>query len=441
MTNHIWWGSLEKELQFRTLEGKIIASTDDDLWLKIEHVLQRYRDVWVPTEDFPYLSIDQMLVNKYCAAVNDFVVFSSAQLYQNIRKEELGHRMISMLAGPGITAGFSPSGKVFVEGIANLRANCLMFFNDPFLVGMHPFSALNTHYICVDENHIYQRKFGDLIVMDKYSRPDSPYVDFSPLAILTKQFHCEYLNGLRDQPKDIQGLAMLLDKIFVENLKIHEAAKVHHDEAIPHERIFNYDAPRLTKYGRLTHDDVGAPQVEVSFVLLHYEKAIREFNAIKVAQQMGNTDAAFLHGVYCIVAAAACIEAIANKLVLMATSIHPDRKDKRQPVEKINDAASALAANYGRIFKPLIQGQATYEVLNKLRVARNSFMHAKELETDIDSSTLTSVVVASVEEFVCKDYLKQLRLAVVHVYEQLPEYASPIVTKDNVKWLGDLEVP
>lgn len=427
--------------QFRTLEGEILASTQDDSWLKVEHVLQRYRDVWVPIENFPYLSIDQALVKSHCATLSDFVVFSSGLLYQNIRKEEFGHRFVSMLAGPGITAGFSPDSEVIVEGIANPKANGLMIFNDPFYVGMSPFSALKTHYIYVDENRTYQRKFGDLIVVDKHSRPSSPYVNFNPLANLTEIFYREYINGPETQPKDIQQLTALLDEIFAENIKIHAAAKAHHNAEAPNDKLFDYVAPRLTKYGRLTHDAVGAPRIEVSFALLHYEKAIREFNEAKTAQQTGNTDAAFLHGVYCIVAVAACIEAIANKLVFMASSAHPDYRDRRPPVQKINDAATELAARFGRSFLPLIQGQATYDALDKVRVARNSFMHAKELETDIDPSTQTSTVVASVEESACRNCLKQLRLAVEQIYDQLPEFASPIVTKNSVKWLGDLEVP
>ncbi|CAM2159426.1 protein of unknown function (plasmid) [Pararobbsia alpina] len=34
-----------------------------------------------------------------------------------------------------------------------------------------------------------------------------------------------------------------------------------------------------------------------------------------------------------------------------------------------------------------------------------------------------------------------MRLAVDHVFSQVPNIAAPIVTKENVTWMGNLEVP
>jgi hypothetical protein len=82
-----------------------------------------------------------------------------------------------------------------------------------------------------------------------------------------------------------------------------------------------------------------------------------------------------------------------------------------------------------------------YDVLDTVRVERNSFMHAKELDSDIDPTELTSTVVAAVGEDSCREYLKQLRLAVGFVHDQLSDQVRPIVTNDNMCWMGDLEVP
>ncbi|WP_413197580.1 hypothetical protein [Pararobbsia alpina] len=203
----------------------------------------------------------------------------------------------------------------------------------------------------------------------------------------------------------------------------------------------DYEAPVLTKYDRPTHDAAGQPKIEVSFALLHYEKAVTEFNELRNLPTSGNLDEAFAHGVYCLVAVAACIEAIANRLVFLESNVHPTHIDKRTPLKKLNDAAAALLVPQGGGYVPLKIGDVAYDTLDAVRMIRNSFMHAKELETDIDPQTSASVILTSVDEVNCRNYLKQLRLAVDHVFSQVPNIAAPIVTKENVTWMGNLEVP
>ncbi|MGZ8213312.1 MAG: hypothetical protein ACXWTP_02250 [Methylosarcina sp.] len=427
--------------QFKTVHGENLKIDDSSISLKVEHILQRYRDVWVVIENYPYLAIDSDRLNEHNRMFNKFIVFSEAMLFQNVRRDELCSRILSSLAGPGLDAGFSKNSRVLVEGAANQKANELIYFNDPLYIGCHAFAAFKTHYIYVDGENIYQREFAELISVDKHSRPKSEYVDFNQLANLKRSLHDEYFNGSRETTRDLNRLSQLLDEIFVENLKIHTAALAHHDEHAPHGQPISYDAPTLTRYGRLTHNTAGLPRMEISFALLHYEKAIREFNELKTAKQNGNKEFEFFHGVYCVVAVAACIEAIANKLIFTATSAHPDSRDKRIPIKKINDSAELLAWNQGKTFSPLIPGSGMYNELDAVRIKRNSFMHAKEVDSDIDPMELTSAVVAEVSENSCREYLRQLRLAVEFVYDQLSDQARPIVTKNNVRWMGDLEVP
>jgi hypothetical protein len=87
--------------------------------------------------------------------VDEFPVFTNGRLMQNIRRDEGGSRLVSMLMGGGVDAGISPDGNVIVEGIANRRAHWMMHFNDPFYIGMHPFAALETHYVYVTRDDIY----------------------------------------------------------------------------------------------------------------------------------------------------------------------------------------------------------------------------------------------------------------------------------------------
>ena len=150
---------------------------------------------------------------------------------------------------------------------------------------------------------------------------------------------------------------------------------------------------------------------------------------------------ALFHGVYCVVAVAACIEAIANKLLFQQSGTHPDHRDRRQPLQKLNEAAGALAQTAGQRFVPLAAGQPAYNELDRVRELRNAFMHAKERDEEVDPVALTSTVSVAVDEAHCRAYLQQLRLGVAQVYGQLAALTPPIVTRDNVKWLGDLEVP
>lgn len=425
--------------RYEGVDGEVLPG---NVSLAVEHVLQRHRDVWVPIEAYPYLAVDTRRVDAHCQGIGEFAVFAGGRLMQNIRPEEGGRRLISGMMGGGVDAGMSPDAHMLVEGMANPRANWVMSFNDTFAIGTHPFAALSTHYIYIDGSGSYQRKFAELVTVDGHSRPRCALVDFDTLAEMALTFHLEYINGPRDQPRDIVRLAALLDAIFVENGKILAAATVHHCERAPLEKSFDYAAPTLTRYGRLTHDAGGQPRTELSFALLHYEKALREFDALKVAVAKKDTETAFVHAVYCVVAVAACAEAIGNRLSFLQTGAHPDYRDKRQPLQKINDAGEALAQADNRTFAPLSAGQPTYDALDRVRELRNSFMHAKERDEEVDPVALTSTVLTAVDENRCREYLRNLRLAAAHVFDQLaPEHAAPIVTRENVNWLGGIEVP
>lgn len=273
------------------------------------------------------------------------------------------------------------------------------------------------------------------------SRTSSPHFDFTALSDLRDRFNSAYLNGPRDSPADLDALSALLDRSFEQNALSLRAAETHHAGLRSSLASTDYEAPVLTRYDRTTHDASGQPKIEVSFVLLHYEKAIVEFNAMKKSRAAAEMGEAFAHGVYCAVAVAACIEAIANGLVHAETGLHPDHRDRRPPLVKVNDSAAALAVRNGSTYPPLHPGKPAYDVLDQVRRLRNSFMHAKELENDIDPDALTSTVLTAVDEDHSRCYLAALRFAVGHVFGHLPSLRCPIVTAPNVRWMGTLEVP
>jgi len=426
---------------FRTTDGAPIQIASNLEQLKIEHVLQRDRDVWSVIHEPPYLAVDITRLQARIAALTRFPVFSRGQLWQNLRHEDLARRLLGLLIGGGTNAGFGAGNRAFVVGKANTKANTLLNWNKPLIIGSTPWCAEGTHFIYIDGNDSYQHEFGELTTVRGLSRTSSPHFDFTVMSDLRDRYIAEYLNGAMDSLRNMDALSAILDKTFEQNTLSLAAAEAYHSHVSIGMTSVDYDAPVLTKYDRPTHDVAGQPKIEVSFALLHYEKAIVEFNAMKADRAAGKTNDAFVHGVYCTVAVAACIEAIANKLVYIQTSAHPDRNDRRTPLKKINESASALVTQPGGVYAPLIAGHPAHDTLDALRMLRNSFMHAKELETDIDQQTLTSTILTEVDESACRNYLEQLRLAVEYVYSQLPTLAPPIVTKASVTWMGDLEVP
>jgi hypothetical protein len=426
---------------FTAIDGSPISVGNDIDQLKVEHILQRDRDVWVVKPEQPFLAINAQLLRERAARLTRFPVFSSGHLFQNLKHGDIAARIIAGLAGGGVNAGLEPASRVIVAGRANANARTLFNFNEPLVLGTTPWCAEGTHLIYVDGNDLFQHEFADLVTVRTLSRPNSVHFDFTALADLRDRYNAEYLNHPKDVEPDLDALRHLLDKTFAQNALSLAAAEAFHALVSPGMGSIDYHAPVLTKYDRLTHDTAGQPKIEVSFALLHYETAITEFDAVKRHRASKNLDDALRHGVSCLVAVAACIEAIANRLVFLQTGAHPTYKDRRQPLDKLNDAAVALVAARGGTYAPLAAGDPTYDTLDSIRVIRNNFMHAKELETDIDVSTSASVTLTSVDESHCRSYLRQLRLAVDHVFSQLPHLVPPIVTRANVVWMGNLEVP
>jgi len=424
---------------YLALDGTEIDIQSDLDQLKIEHVLQRDRDVWHVVPHNPFLAIDRELLKERVSLLATFPVFSKGVLMQNMRREDVAQRYVGMLIGGGTDAGFHENSRTLVEGKANAKARFLFNWNPLFHAGCLVWIAQWTHFIVVNGADWYQHRFGELDASGSYSFVSSPHFDFGPQTALRQEFVTSFLSC--SESVDLERLSNLLDEVFAQNSQCLAAAEAHHLQAAAGATSIDYEAPRLTKYERHTHDANGVPKVEVSFALLHYEKAIVEFDSLKKSHSEGRFDRAFFHGVYCGIAVAACLEAIANKLVFRQTGAHPGRRDGRTPLEKVNDAASALVAQSGGLHMPLLSGQPMFDSLDALRELRNSFIHAKELQTDIDQASLTSAVLKSVDETACRNYLLQLRLAVEHVFSQMPTLTPPIVTKSNVTWMGDLEVP
>lgn len=426
--------------EYLSLEGSPVLFENDDEQLLAEHVLQRYRDVWVITNERPRLAIDEAALRSRMASVEAFTVFSAGFLLQNMSGRDLSIRLAGMLAGPGVVASSSPKADSLVEGEANPRAHWLWRPNGLLQIGTHPFAALWTHYIAVEPGKIFQRKIGDLVTIeeDKRSQPRSVHFNFDKLGRLVHELHAAQFSP--EQPADQAVISRLLDDIFEQNLAALAFADAHHAAEPQIGPKYSYEPAKLTRYGRLVHTEQGEPRIETSFALLHYEKALYEFDSLKRATASQDHERQYVHGVYCIVAIASCLEAIANKLMFEAHGEYPGNQNSTA-LARINFAGRLLAKAHGTTFNTL-GGKLTESVsMDQIRVLRNSFVHANEAGAPIDPAMLTSSQMTEVNESACRTFLENLRLTVALVFDQLPWIARPIVTATNVRWLGDMEVP
>lgn len=71
--------------KYKTTDGTEIELNSDIEQLRIEHILQKHREAWVITHQWPYLSIDLAFIQTKIANLTNFSVFSNGQLWQNLR--------------------------------------------------------------------------------------------------------------------------------------------------------------------------------------------------------------------------------------------------------------------------------------------------------------------------------------------------------------------
>jgi len=427
--------------EYLSLNGSPLRFSNQHEELLAEHVLQRYREVWVIANSRPYLAVDEDALRAKIASIESFTVFSAGYLFQNISGRDLSTRLIAGLVGPGTVASSSPTADTFVEGEANPQAHWVFRGNGLLQIGTHPFAALATHYIAVEPGRIFQRKIGELTTVDdgKRSQPFCPDFDFDKLGRLAQEFHvARFSPGLT---VDQALLARLLDDSFEQNLKALSFSETHHACEPQYGPKYSYKPMKLTRYGRLVHTEQREPKIETAFALLHYEKALYEFHSLKRATAAQDPERQYMHGVYCVIAIASCLEAVANKLAFEATSQYPSGSQSSSALGRINYAARELAIAHGTTFNTIGGKRPEFVSMEQIRVLRNSFVHANEAGAPVDPTMSTSAQMAQVSESACRSFLENLRLTVTLVFDQLPWMTSPLVTATNVKWLGDMEVP
>lgn len=148
-----------------------------------------------------------------------------------------------------------------------------------------------------------------------------------------------------------------------------------------------------------------------------------------------------LHGVYCVVAVTACLEAVANRLAFDASGKHSAASESGTALGRINFAARRIASERGVTFNGLGGKRPEAVFAERIRLLRNSFVHANESGAPVNITHLTSDQMASVNEDACRGFLANVRLTIAFVFDQIPWVTKPLVTATKVKWLGEIEVP
>lgn len=409
------------------------------------HLLQKNRSVWKICPEWPYVFIDveglSIELEKF--SYNRYAVFPNCFYVQNISRKDLGKRLAGLLIGGGTDGGITHEGNHFVQGAPNPKSNYIFGETNVFGAFSRPFFIHDKHFIFCEEENVYQ------FLTDPPSDSIFPKFDYNFSDI--NEFRTYYLKNFH-QSIDLNNekqkeLSELLDELFSLNVECIEAASIHGLKYKTEAPIYDFYAPKLTKYGKIAYDSKDEKiKVSHNFALLHYEKAIMEFNELKKSAQ--DKEKAFVHGVYCVIALGAMIESVANRIHYHANKKF-SKNDKRTPIEKINEESAKIAQQNKRKrkangqnlqFKKLKNSDDLYKSIEEIRVLRNKFLHSEEILYDIDETGYAEIV-EKVKESRCRILLSDTKKAMNYILSQIPEMELPVVIKDNVSWLDGLEVP
>ena len=407
--------------------------------------LQREQMIWRSQPEYPYLSVDAEALNRCHSTIGRTVLLAHEFLVQNLSRRELGRIMAARIVGGGVDAGIAPTSDFFPKGAANPNAHCLCAFNPPLYIGSTPFMAEGNWLLVLDKDQPYQYVVADI---DSSESHLFPLLNSLPEPYRDLQTHFRERYRQSRKPLNADELAELdefISIVFETNQKVLEEAVYYHLRHKDKKPRYTHPAPWLTSFGRLVHDEEGEPSIEHNLALLHYKKAIEEFNCAKKAEGSENDERKVIHGAYCIIALAAFIEAAANRAYFVSKGSHVVSTDDQTSTARLLCEAERIAHSRDdasqRRFKRLKQSSEEYEALEDVRQIRNKLIHATEVAVPIDQVVGASELVACLTVENCKRLLSLVRKALVHIVEQVPEIGLQVRLDDKVKWLGEWEVP
>lgn len=403
--------------------------------------LQREQTIWRSQPEYPYLSVDAEALNRCHSTIGRTVLLAHEFLLQNLSRRELSRIMAARMVGGGVDAGIAPTSDLFPKGAANPNAHCLYTFNPPLYIGSTPFMGEGNWLLVLDKDQPYQYAVADI---DSSESHTFPLLNSLPEPYREHQSHFRERYRQSRKPLNADELAELdefISIVFEDNQKVLKEAEHYHLSHKDKKPRYTHPAPQLTPFGRLVHDEEGEPGIEHNLALLHYKKAIEEFNYARNAEDSGNDERKVIHGAYCIIALATFIEAAANRAYFVSKGSHDVLTDKRTSTDRLLSESEQIAHRRQQRFKRLKQSSEEYGALEDVRQIRNKLIHATEVAVPIDQGVGASELVACLTVENCRRLLSLVRKALVHIVEQVPEIGLQVRLDDKVKWLGEWEVP
>lgn len=413
-------------------------------YIRLLACLQREQTIWRSQPEYPYLSVNAEALNQCHSTRGRTVLLTHEFFLQNLSRRERGRIMAARMFGGGVDAGIASTSDFVPEGAVNPNAYCLCTSNSPLCIGTTPFMAKGTRLLVLDEDQPYQYTVADLDSFESRSFPVSELLPLGPYREFQSHFHERY--SKRRKPLNADELAELdkfISTIFEANKKVLKEAELYHLRNKDENPQYTHSAPLLTPFGRLVHGKEGEPKIEHNLALLHYKKAIEEFDCAKNAEDSGSDERKVIHGAYCIIALAAFIEAAANQAYFVSKGSHVDSTDRRSSTKRLRSEAAKIARKRQRRLKRLKRSSKEYKALEDVRQIRNKLIHATEVAVPINQGVGASELVASLSVENCRRLLSLVRKALLHIVEQVPEIDLQVRLDDNdkVKWLGELEIP
>ena len=287
--------------------------------------------------------------------------------------------------------------------------------------------------LVLDEDQPYQYAVADLDSSESHSFPVSKSLPLEPYREFQSHFRERYRQSRKPLNADeLAELDEFISIVFEANKEVLREAKLYHLRHKDKKSRYTHPAPWLTPFGRLVHDEEGEPSIEHNLALLHYNKAIEEFNCAKNVEDSGNDERKAIHGAYCIIALAAFIEAVANRAYFVSKGSHDVLNDKRTSTTRLLSEAKQIARRRQRRFKRLKQSSEEYRALEEVRQIRNKLIHATEVAVPIDQGVGASELVTCLTVENCRRLLSLVRKALVHIIEQVPEIGLQVRLDNKV---------
>ena len=333
-------------------------------YIRLLACLQREQVIWRSQPEYPYLSVDAEALNQCYSTLGRTVLLTHEFFLQNLSRRERGRIIAARMVGGGVDAGIAPTSDFVPEGAVNPNAYCLCTFNSPLYIGSTPFMAEGTRLLVLDEGQPYQYSVADLDSFESHSFPVSELLPLEPYREFQSHFRERYRKNRKPLNADeLAELDEFISRVFEANKKVLKEAQLYHLSHKDETPQYTDPAPLLTPFGRLVHDEKGKPRIEHNLALLHYKKAIEEFDCAKNAEDSGNDERKVIHGAYCIIALATFIEAAANQAHFVSNGSHVVSTDKRSSTKRLLSEAEQIARKRQRRFKRLKQSSEEYGAL------------------------------------------------------------------------------